>query len=57
MVESRLDLRLVWLQNLFPSPPYHALVLLSSFYTWQFIGEGYSATSILAKVSDIETEF
>lgn len=57
MVESRLDLRLVWLQNLFPSPPYHALVLLSSFYTWQFIGEGYSATSILAKVSVIETEF
>ena len=59
MVESTLELRLVWLQHHYSSP--HIMLVFSYFKfilnLGDVLGGDYSTTSILAKVSDTETEF
>ena len=56
MVESTLELTLVWLQNPYSSS--HIILLL--YVIWnlrEVLGRDCSTTSILAKASDTKTEF
>lgn len=55
MVESTLELTLVWLQN-----PWSSHIILLFYIIWNLgdeLGGDCCTTSILAKVSDTETEF